>query len=127
MSTILDQLVQSPKLPLYYERIQAILEGENDRRGEFYRTLKDGEHVEFINGQVIHQSPIKNRHMLASKHLLVLLDTFVRRHQLGLVGYEPLMISLSRNDYEPDICFFSRAKADQFDPDQMHFPAPDLV
>lgn len=37
------------------------------------------------------------------------------------------MISLSRNDYDPDIVFFGRAKADAFTPDQMHFPAPDLV
>lgn len=37
------------------------------------------------------------------------------------------MVSLTRNDYEPDICYFGTAKAAAFTPDQMRFPAPDLV
>ena len=37
------------------------------------------------------------------------------------------MVSLTRNDYEPDICFFGVAKAAQLTPDQMRFPVPDLV
>jgi Uma2 family endonuclease len=38
-----------------------------------------------------------------------------------------MMISLTRNDYEPDVCFFSQAKAQHFVADQMRFPAPDFV
>mgnify|MGYP003380570340 CR=1 FL=1 len=45
----------------------------------------------------------------------------------GYVGYEKIMVSLTRNDYEPDICYFSQATAAAFNPDQMRFPAPDLV
>jgi Uma2 family endonuclease len=37
------------------------------------------------------------------------------------------MISLSRNDYEPDLCYFATEKASQFKPRQMRFPAPDFV
>jgi Uma2 family endonuclease len=37
------------------------------------------------------------------------------------------MISLTRNDYEPDIVFFAAAKASGFKSDQHRFPAPDLV
>ena len=37
------------------------------------------------------------------------------------------MISLTRNDYEPDICFFNAEKAATFTADQMLFPAPDFV
>jgi Uma2 family endonuclease len=48
-------------------------------------------------------------------------------HRLGYVGFEKIMVSLTRNDYEPDICFFGTAKAAAFTPDQMRFPAPDLV
>ncbi|MEY4539280.1 MAG: hypothetical protein RLZZ306_1037, partial [Bacteroidota bacterium] len=29
-------------------------------------------------------------------------------HQLGFVGIEKIMITLTRNDYEPDICFFKK-------------------
>ena len=43
------------------------------------------------------------------------------------MGHEKLLITLERNDYEPDVCFFGSAKADSFDPKQMQFPAPDLV
>ncbi len=38
-----------------------------------------------------------------------------------------ILISLTRNDYEPDICFFNAATAASFQPDQMRFPAPDFV
>ena len=37
------------------------------------------------------------------------------------------MISLTRNDYEPDLVFFSKEKYDTFTEDQMLFPAPDFV
>lgn len=37
------------------------------------------------------------------------------------------MISLTRNDYEPDVCFFGNDKAKNFTPTQTQFPAPDLV
>ncbi len=37
------------------------------------------------------------------------------------------MVSLTRNDYEPDLCFFRREVADAFTPDQMRFPAPALI
>src|SRR2546423_1671092 len=100
MSNILDQLVQSPKLPLYYERIQAILEGERDRRAEFYRTIRESDKAEFINGQTIYQSPVKYKHAVAGQNLLALLETFVKVNALGFVGHEKVMISLSRNDYE---------------------------
>jgi Uma2 family endonuclease len=48
-------------------------------------------------------------------------------HQLGYVGHEKMMISLSRNDYEPDICFWSRKKSSKFKPRQTQFPAPDFI
>jgi Uma2 family endonuclease len=38
------------------------------------------------------------------------------------------MVSLSRNDYEPDVCFFGVEKEKKFHKqDQMQFPAPDFV
>jgi len=64
---------------------------------------------------------------IVGKLLLELLDMYVRTHRLGLVGYEKMLISLTRNDYEPDICFFSRAKSDLFAKGQMKFPPPDFI
>ena len=65
--------------------------------------------------------------MQSGGHLYRLLSAFVTLHDLGYVGYEKIMVSLTRNDYEPDICFFGTAKAAQLTPDQMRFPAPDFV
>lgn len=124
---LLNQLIRSPRLPFYAQRIDAVLEQEAQRRQAFYAQIQEGEKVEFINGEVIVHSPVKLRHTAANKRLLVLLDAHVQRHDLGFVGMEKMMISLTRNDYEPDICFFDKAKADQFTPDQMRFPAPDFI
>ena len=48
-------------------------------------------------------------------------------NDLGKVAVEKALIALTRNDYEPDICFFSKEKAASFTDDQMIFPAPDFV
>ena len=37
------------------------------------------------------------------------------------------MVTLTRNDYEPDICFWRKEVADEFDDETMQHPAPDLV
>lgn len=44
-----------------------------------------------------------------------------------MAGHEKLMIQLTRNDYEPDVCFFPKEKSDLFTDDQMLFPAPDFI
>lgn len=124
---LLGRILESPRLPFYAQRIQRVLAGEHDARRRFYETVIEGEKAEFINGEVIYHSPVRLEHNQVGKLLLILLDTYVRIHSLGYVGYEKMMISLSRNDYEPDLCYFAREKADTFQPRQMHFPAPDFV
>ncbi len=58
---------------------------------------------------------------------MIKLGDFVNKNNLGEVGAEKVMIALTRNDYEPDISFFSKEKASKFTDDQMLFPAPDFV
>lgn len=125
--TVLEQLLESPKLNVVFAQLQRIVSEEQARRQHFYATLREDEKSEFINGEVIVQSPVKLRHNLASKYLLMLLAAYVRKHGLGLVGHEKLLIALTRNDYQPDVCFFAADKAGAFQPDQMIFPAPDFV
>lgn len=67
------------------------------------------------------------RHWNLCTMLTTFLNAHVIQYQLGKVGMEKVMISLTRNDYEPDICFFTAERAAEFTPDQMHFPAPDFV
>ena len=127
MESVLENIVRSPKLRIYSKEINNILIEEQKRRKEFYETMKEGEKVEFINGEIIFNSPVKLEHNLHQKLLLNLLDNYVRVNNLGFVGNEKIMISLTRNDYEPDICFFNRSISDKFNPKQMQFPAPDFV
>ncbi|MDX2245691.1 MAG: Uma2 family endonuclease [Bacteroidia bacterium] len=99
----------------------------NDSRNTFYNNISEFEKAEFINGEIIIHSPVKKEHNDVTGSLYQLLNTYVKKKKLGYVGYEKIMISLSRNDYEPDICFFQNEKAQTFKKGQSLFPAPDLV
>jgi len=127
VEAILERLFESPRLFLFQRQIQQVLDAEEARRARFIATMTEAEKVEFINGEVVVHSPVKLQHNEANHNLLVMLSTYVRANGLGLVGFEKLLISLTRNDYEPDICFFRREKADTFSPSQMRFPAPDFI
>jgi Uma2 family endonuclease len=124
---LMQQLLASPRLGLLVRKMEDVLAAEAARRQQFYATITEGDKAEFITGEVIIHSPVKLRHNAVGKRLLVLLDIYVQSRNLGYVGYEKILISLTRNDYEPDICFFGQAKAAQFQPEQMRFPAPDFV
>lgn len=127
MSNILEQLLHSPRLKLYLEKIHDVLVMEQQRREEFYLQISEKDKAEFINGKMILHSPVKLEHNVVTELLIRLMSSFVDLHGLGYVGHEKLMISLSRNDYEPDLCFFQKARAERFESKQMHFPAPDLI
>lgn len=124
---LLEQLIASPKLPQYAQQLQAVLAREALKRQDFYNQISENDKAEFINGEIILHSPVRLRHNAAGRRLLLLLGSYVQHHDLGMVGYEKIMISLTRNDYEPDLCFFNKTQAVQFSPDQMRFPAPDFV
>ncbi|MEZ4707122.1 MAG: Uma2 family endonuclease [Caldilineaceae bacterium] len=125
--TILDQLLRSPRLPMVARKIEKVLADEAAQRQAFYAQITEGDKVEYINGEIIFHSPVKLRHNTASGHLYRLLSTFVMLYDEGYVGYEKLLIALTRNDYEPDICYFNEAKSAHFSADQMKFPAPDFA
>lgn len=121
------QLMDSPNVKLLLEKVQANLEAESESRKAFYEWLTPDIKAEFINGEIIVHSPVKRRHLHASKYLSKLLSTYVDLHDLGEVDVEKAMISLSRNDYEPDICFWKKEKTTEFHGDLMMHPAPDLI
>ena len=127
MDHSLKQLLQSPLLPQYIREIQQLWESEQQNRKAFHEWVTPEVKAEFINGEVVLHSPAKNRHIHALKHLLILMSTWADLYELGKVAAEKAMISLSRNDYEPDICFWKQKTAESFQEDQMLFPAPDLV
>ncbi len=121
------ELLRSPRAALVRGEIDAALDRERLLRERFYAELREDQKAEFINGEVVLHSPVKLEHNAATKNLLQLLNVYVESRGLGYVGYEKVMVSLTRNDYEPDIAFWKADTARAFNPKQMRFPAPDLV
>lgn len=120
-------ILESPAAPALAAELNSALEAEKKRRLQFYQDIDDDLKAEFINGEVIIHSPVKKEHTDATGFLYILLNTYVRVNQLGYVGYEKLLIALTRNDYEPDVVFFGPDKASAFQKGHWKYPAPDLV
>jgi Uma2 family endonuclease len=123
----LQQLLRSPRLPEVLRHLQAAARAEAKKRRYFYEVVTEQQKAEFINGEIVVHSPVKYQHNQASLRLAALLSAYVQRRNLGSVGHEKLLVTLTRNDYEPDICFFGEEKARAFTPSQTRFPAPDLI
>ena len=63
------------------------LQEEREERERFYEEMSEQQKVEFINGEIIVQSPVKLRHSIAILNLATLLNAYVRKHLLGFVGH----------------------------------------
>lgn len=124
---IVEQMLDSPELPFVVHRLQAVLNSERPLRERFYDEITEDGKVEFINGKVVVQSPARLKHIQVAQRLVKLLETFVELGGAGVVTSEKALVCLTRNDYEPDLCFFGEAKARQFTSSQLKFPAPDWV
>ncbi|MBO0949377.1 Uma2 family endonuclease [Fibrella forsythiae] len=127
MTELLYQLLDTPKAPLIIQQALVILNNENEKRRAFYEWLDDDMKAEFINGEVVVHSPELDRHTEAVMNFCMLLNVFVTKHDLGLVRMEKALVELTRNSYEPDVCFWGSSKAAAIQPDQLYYPAPDLV
>jgi Uma2 family endonuclease len=127
MDKVLEPLIASPKLALYLSELGNLLAHEKAAREQFYRDMDETDKTEFINGEVIVHSPVKKRHTDCGRRLLILIGGYVQACNLGFVGYEKTLVSLTRNDYEPDLCFFANNQASTLQSEQMLFPAPDFA
>ncbi|GAB4034959.1 Uma2 family endonuclease [Spirosoma gilvum] len=127
MSELLLQILDTPQAPLILQKAQAILDEERHKRRAFYEWLDEDKKAEFINGEVVVHSPALDRHNSAMLLLATLLNVFVNDRQLGYVRAEKALVELTRNSYEPDVCYFGPAKAAQIMPDQLYYPVPDFV
>ena len=127
MNITVEKTLEMPNAVIFAQRLDAALKKEHAKRKHFYEIIDESKKMEFINGEIYFQSPVKLQHHSAMFNIAKLLDAYVVAHQMGKVGVEKLLISLSRNDYEPDICFFDIEKSVNFKPKQMQFPAPDFI
>jgi len=112
---------------LIVKKVQDKLQDEQQKRQEFYDLINEDDKVEFVNGEIIFHSPVVKAHNVATGYLYKLLDTFVEENDLGFVGIEKIMTKFTRNDYEPDVCYFGNEKAAKFKDKQLLFPVPDFV
>lgn len=122
-----ETILEMPNAALLVDKVKSRLADEQTRRRHFYEIVEENKKMEFVNGVIVFHSPVKLQHNSATKLLCGLLNAFVMKHKLGFVGVEKIMVSLTRNDYEPDVCFFGNEKAKSFTAKQMKFPAPDFV
>lgn len=127
MTELAAQLLESPKAPQIIQQVQAILNDEQKRRRNFYEWMNEDMKAEFINGEVVVHSPALHKHNAVVLRLGMLLSAFVDTRELGIVTVEKALIELTRNSYEPDICYFGPVKAATIKPDLLYYPAPDLV
>lgn len=123
----LTEILKNPSLPLVIKQLQNQLEKEAKLREEFYNQINESQKAEFINGEIIMHSPASYGHNLAMKRLLQAMEKHVSMYSIGYVGFEKMMIHLSRNSYEPDICFFTDVQAKRFSKSDKLFPAPALI
>ena len=127
MEAIVEQMLRYPQVHLYLQQVQDALREEQGRRKAFHDSLSDDTDAEFINGEIIEKVSTDLGHNEATGFLYRLLSVFVGSRGLGKAGIEKLMVSLTRNDYEPDVCFWKSERATGFTSGQRLFPAPDFI
>ena len=122
-----EEILNTLEFKQLLDELQDAWNEEQRRRHEFWAEVDENRKAEFILGEVIYHSPIYGRHWMCSTRLLRHLIPYVYDQKLGLVAVEKTMIRLTRNDYEPDICFWRKGNADSFKAKQSAFPPPDFV
>ena len=127
MTELAAQLLESSQAPRIIQQVQAILVDEQNRRRAFYEWMDEDMKTKFINGEIVVHSPALDKHSSVVMLLGTLLNVFVNARNLGLVRVEKALVELTRNSYEPDICYFGLDKSASISPELLYYPAPDLV
>lgn len=127
MEAILEPLVRSPKLRLYVDELNETLRREAEARERFRASLDEDVRAEFINGEVVTHMVAKDRHMTATRNIGRLADVYASTQQLGVVRTEQALTGFTRNDYAPDVCFWSQERSKAFTGDTLTYPVPDFI
>lgn len=124
---IVTEILDRIDAPVLLKELTERLSEEQAKRQDFYENISEQAKSEFINGEVVMHSPVKLEHNETNLNLCKIIDDHVIEKNLGFVGIEKILIKLTRNDYEPDICFFKNNLSKVFVKGQMFFPAPSIV
>jgi Uma2 family endonuclease len=125
---LLLPLKKSSRLPKLLEEINWYWEDEQRRRKEFYETITPSVKAEWVDGTMIMHSPVVLLHNIINQNLMMIFKNHLVKNNIqGILGIEKLLCRFTRNDYEPDLCYFSPEKASTFTNQQNVFPVPDFV
>jgi len=127
MSLTLD-LLERPTLALEVEKYREYL-AEEAKTGEIFRDkIEPHEKGEFINGEAIMHSPARDSHNVSRSLIEQILRLSIQAGKLdGHVVSGKAMCAFTRNDYEPDVAWFSPEKAVIIHRDTTHYPVPDFI
>ena len=114
-------------LPELLQEGQIALAREQKLREKFYADITPEHKWEFIQGEIIMDSPALDRHQLATQRCFQLLNIYVVTNRCGAARTEKSLTCFPRNDYEPDVIFFGLAKAALIQPDTLRYPIPDFI
>lgn len=126
-SSAFRPILDAPNLKEIIDELQQYWLEEQDRRLVFYNWVTPEMKVEFIDGEIVVHSPVRKSHSDCGMFLLLIIEFFNRKQKIGWVGYEKIMTRFTRNDYEPDLCFFLNEKSDLFEDEQTIFHVPDFI
>ncbi len=124
---IIQRIVHSPAMPRYISVLNDLWTKEKKKRKQFYEEMNESQKVEFIEGEIIVHSPAKDIHIAVQQNLSAIVSTYVITKKLGKVRGEKALVRLTRNDFEPDLSYFSKVSASKIKDDTLFFPSPDLV
>lgn len=127
MQDLIEPIRRSPRLPEIIKELEAYWQAEQKKRYAFWAEHDENLKAEFIEGEIIYHSPVYGRHWKVSTNVLTYLLPHVNANKLGEVAVEKVMIRCTRNDYEPDVCFWAKEKSKDFQLKQSAFPPPDFI
>jgi Uma2 family endonuclease len=105
-SAALEPIIHSSVLPQLIDELNKYWEDEQNRRLDFYNWITPQIKAEFIEGEIIVNSPVRSKHNIVLRNALFIAETCWRKAKQGYIGVEKIMTRFTRNDYEPDICYF---------------------
>lgn len=128
MSLAVQDLLDAPDLPLKLDAARKVLDLEAEQRRRFRDEILPHQKGEFINGRTVMHSPARHSHNHCGSLISRLLGSYLSHAAPGgVLVYEKALCTFSRNDYEPDIVWFSPEKAAAIGPDTMLYPVPDFI
>lgn len=80
---------------------------------EEYLTKYEGQHAEWIEGEVITYMSASDRHQDLIRFFTAILTAFIEEHDLGVIRTGPMSMKIDERGREPDVFFVSNSNLDR--------------